>query len=110
MSLRRKIWITVCLSVVALLLGIGVGSVWISPGNVFRILAHKLFRADLPETISDVSVSILWKLRMPRTLLAFLVGGALSACGAVMQSVLKNPLASSYTLGFLRVRPWARRW
>lgn len=99
MRLRGKIWITVCLSAVALLLGTLVGSVWISPGDVVRILAHTLFHKALPETISGVSVNILWKLRIPRALLAFLVGGALSACGAVMQSVLKNPLASSYTLG-----------
>jgi iron complex transport system permease protein len=38
-------------------------------------------------------------LRLPRVILAFLAGMALSVSGAVMQSVLKNPLASSYTLG-----------
>jgi iron complex transport system permease protein len=43
--------------------------------------------------------SIIWNLRLPRTLLAFLVGGAVAVSGSVMQSVLKNPLASSYTLG-----------
>lgn len=36
---------------------------------------------------------------MPRAFLAFLAGGALSASGAVIQSILQNPLASSYTLG-----------
>ena len=36
---------------------------------------------------------------MPRTLLAFIIGAVLSVSGAVMQSVLRNPLASSYTLG-----------
>jgi len=44
-------------------------------------------------------VSILWNLRLPRVFLAFLAGAALSVSGAVMQSVLRNPLASSYTLG-----------
>ena len=38
-------------------------------------------------------------MRLPRVLLAFVVGGALAVSGTVMQSVLKNPLASSYTLG-----------
>ena len=42
---------------------------------------------------------ILWKIRIPRALCAFLVGGALAASGAVIQSILQNPLASSYTLG-----------
>jgi len=36
---------------------------------------------------------------LPRTLLAFCAGAALSVSGAVMQSILRNPLASSYTLG-----------
>lgn len=99
MRARSEVFLTILLGVAALLLGVGVGSVWISPGDIVRILSHKLFGAKLPEVISDVSVSILWKLRMPRALLAFLVGGALSASGAVMQSILKNPLASSYTLG-----------
>ena len=36
---------------------------------------------------------------MPRALVAFLVGGALAVSGAVMQSLLQNPLASSYTMG-----------
>src|SRR5690606_2126283 len=50
---------------------------------------------DIPEA----SISIVWRLRIPRTILAFIVGGALAVSGTVMQSVLKNPLASSYTLG-----------
>ena len=46
-----------------------------------------------------MSVSIFWSIRVPRALTAFLVGGALAVSGAVMQSLLQNPLASSYTLG-----------
>ena len=42
---------------------------------------------------------ILWELRLPRLLLAVAVGGALSLSGAVMQTVLGNPLADPYTLG-----------
>ncbi len=43
--------------------------------------------------------SIFWTIRMPRAIMAFLVGGALSMSGACMQALLQNPLASSYTLG-----------
>lgn len=99
MRLRSKVWVTLSLAALALLLGMGVGSVWIPPGDVAGILGHQLFGAPLPQGVSDVAVSILWKLRLPRALLAFWVGAALSASGAVMQSMLKNPLASSYTLG-----------
>lgn len=42
---------------------------------------------------------ILKKIRLPRTLIAFLVGGSLGMCGVVLQSILQNPLADPYTLG-----------
>jgi len=42
---------------------------------------------------------IIWGVRMPRIAAALLVGGGLSLSGTVMQSVLRNPLASPYTLG-----------
>lgn len=43
--------------------------------------------------------AIVWTLRLPIALMALVVGAALGLSGAVMQTVLNNPLASSYTLG-----------
>jgi iron complex transport system permease protein len=43
--------------------------------------------------------AIVWELRLPRTILAFIVGGSLAVSGSVFQSVLKNQLASPYILG-----------
>ncbi len=43
--------------------------------------------------------SILWNIRMPRVLLAALVGASLAIAGAAFQGLLKNPLADPYTLG-----------
>ena len=42
---------------------------------------------------------IFWQLRIPRALLAFAVGGALALSGALMQLLLRNPLADPYVLG-----------
>ncbi len=42
---------------------------------------------------------VLKRLRMPRTLIALAVGGALAVSGATLQSILRNPLAEPYTLG-----------
>lgn len=42
---------------------------------------------------------ILMQIRLPRVLLAALVGGALALCGAVMQGLFRNPLADPYLLG-----------
>ena len=77
----------------------GVGSVAIAPRDMWAIIAHKLFGAKLASGIKPLTVSIFWNIRIPRVLTAFAVGGALSVSGAIMQSVLQNPLASSYTIG-----------
>jgi len=45
------------------------------------------------------AATIIWRIRVPRVLAAVLVGAGLALAGAVMQSVLNNPLGSPYTLG-----------
>ena len=42
---------------------------------------------------------IFWKIRVPRTIVAFLAGAALGCCGMVFQSMFRNPLATPFTLG-----------
>lgn len=91
--------ILLALALIALALGVAIGSVGISLSDLILVLRHKLFGAALPEKMPAVTVSILWTIRFPRAVMAFLVGAALAASGTVMQSVLRNPLASSYTLG-----------
>ncbi len=86
-------------SLLALLLGIGVGSVYVPPGDILAIAAGRMFDVPLPEHIpASYSVMVL-DMRLPRVLLAFLTGAALSVCGGVMQSLLQNPLASPFGLG-----------
>ena len=96
---KRRLFLLLLTCLLTLAAGAGVGSVAISPADILAILGNRLFSLPLPEDISPNQVSILWTLRLPRCLCAFLVGGALAASGTVMQSVLRNPLASSYTLG-----------
>ena len=98
-KLSVKIFITLACALVIMLLAVCLGSVTVSVRDTAAILAHKLLGRPLPERITGTAVSIIWTIRFPRVLLAFLVGAALGASGTVMQSVLKNPLASSYTLG-----------
>jgi len=97
--MKTKLIIAVCVSIIALLLGIAVGSVNILPMNVLRIIGHNVFGFELSEHVTPAHAAIVWSQRLPRALLAFIAGAALSVSGAVMQSVLRNPLASSYTLG-----------
>ena len=49
--------------------------------------------------IDSVQGQILWQLRVPRVLLGFIAGGTLALVGSVFQVVLRNPLATPYTLG-----------
>jgi iron complex transport system permease protein len=49
--------------------------------------------------LSQVSLDDLWQLRAPRAVSAFVVGSLLSLAGALMQLLLRNPLADPYTLG-----------
>jgi iron complex transport system permease protein len=97
--MKIKITAAVCAAFIAVISGIAAGSVNIPPADVIRIITHSIFGTELPEHITLAQTAIVWSLRLPRVLLAFCAGATLSISGAVMQSVLRNPLASSYTLG-----------
>lgn len=99
MKTSSKILISIFICIVIIILGVGIGSVYISPIDIIKIIYSKVFDKPLSNEIASNFISIIWKIRLPRAILAFIVGGALAVSGSVMQSVLKNPLASSYTLG-----------
>lgn len=94
-----KLAVMTALAMFALLIGIGIGSVYIRPGEIFEVMKSFLLGTALPEEISKVTYGMVTGIRLPRVLAAFLTGAALAVSGTVMQSVLKNPLASSYGLG-----------
>ena len=91
--------LSIPLDILIICIGTSIGSSNISIMDIISIILHKVFNANLLEGIEAKDVAIIWSIRLPRVLLAFTVGGALAASGAVVQSVLKNPLASPYTLG-----------
>jgi len=97
--MKIKITVAVCVSIIAIILGTAIGSVNIPTADVLYIIGYNVFGLSLPEHITDGRIAIVWSQRLPRTLLAFIAGAALSVSGASMQSILRNPLASSYTLG-----------
>ncbi|MCR1952340.1 MULTISPECIES: iron ABC transporter permease [Clostridium] len=98
---KSKTLMILSIPIVILIICIGtsIGSSNISIMDIISIILHKIFNTNLLEGIESKDVAIIWSIRLPRVLLAFTVGGALAASGAVVQSVLKNPLASPYTLG-----------
>lgn len=83
----------------SILLGIGVGSVFIPPADILKILGNHLLGKGNTGAVDPIYDALIMNMRLPRVLLAFLVGAALSVSGTVMQSVLKNPLASPFGMG-----------
>jgi iron complex transport system permease protein len=83
----------VLISLVFICAGASLGSSAISPLDTARIILGRTGGISLRD------IAIVRQLRLPRTLLAFLAGGAMGASGAVFQSVLKNQLASPYITG-----------
>jgi len=96
---RKKIAISIIALLVIIWLGTSIGSSNISIFDTLSIIGNKILNLPLSEDVTSKDISIIWKLRLPRVLLAFLVGGCLATSGAVVQSILKNELASPYTLG-----------
>lgn len=83
----------VCLGALAIGFAVAsllVGSGELGPGQVMRgLLAHDSTSASI----------IVWQLRLPRTLLAVLIGAALAVAGTVIQALTRNPLAEPGLLG-----------
>ncbi|MFH1074534.1 MAG: iron ABC transporter permease [Candidatus Firestonebacteria bacterium] len=98
---KTYILLGIILLIASIFLGIFIGGVSIDPKKAFEIMLSKvpIIKENIPVTWEDNISDILFKVRIPRVLLALLVGAALSVSGAVFQGLLKNPLADPYLLG-----------
>ncbi|MGB6244499.1 FecCD family ABC transporter permease [Gordonia sp. (in: high G+C Gram-positive bacteria)] len=97
---RGRLWIVglTAVAVVSVVMSIGIGPADISPATVLRILAHHLGLSVDPDW-TPAQESIVWRLRVPRVLLAVGVGAGLAVCGAALQAMVRNVLADPYVLG-----------
>ena len=84
---------------VALLVGVLVGPIDLGLRNVLESIGARLHVPGVSSSLSPTDNAILWDLRMPRVVLAALVGGMLALSGATYQGVFRNPLADPYLLG-----------
>jgi len=82
---------------IAVVAGVAAGSVAIPPTQSFAVIVGHLIGVGsaVPETVD----TIVWDLRVPRVLLAAVVGAGLAVAGATFQGLLRNPLADPYVLG-----------
>lgn len=83
--------------VVAALLAAGIGAYDIPIGDVVGSLLHRVGLGGAP--LDRVGESVLWNVRLPRVVLAMLVGASLGCAGSLMQGVFGNPLAEPGVIG-----------
>ncbi|MEN6609789.1 MAG: iron ABC transporter permease [Methanoregulaceae archaeon] len=83
---------------IALILVVGlavtIGSYDMSIADVYRIILQGILNPG--ETTADL---VVWNVRLPRVCMGVFAGAGLGICGAVLQAILRNPLASPFTLG-----------
>jgi len=87
---HRLAWGLLALTLLLTLASLFAGRANIGPAQVWHGLLHQ------QQAVTDI---IIWELRLPRTLLALLVGASLGLSGAVLQGLLRNPLAEPGVIG-----------
>ena len=78
------------LAIISVILSLFFGSAHIGFAELMRAFTHPS---------SNTTHTIIFNLRLPRTICAFITGGLLALAGALMQTLLRNPLADPYVLG-----------
>ena len=95
-SLDRRLWRGIAilgfavLAIASLSLSLMKGAVNIAPAEIIRALSAPA---------SGVQAQIIWNIRLPRILVGALVGMNLALAGAILQAVMKNPLADPHIIG-----------
>ena len=83
----------------AMIVGISFGSVSVPLTTLLHIIGKELFHLPISGQADTMFTNIVMSIRLPRVLLAGLVGASLAIAGAAFQGLLRNPLADPYTLG-----------
>ncbi|MCQ2541428.1 MAG: iron ABC transporter permease [Lachnospiraceae bacterium] len=79
------------LVLVLFVINIGCGSVSLSWSQILSVLSRS--------GMSDKAYMIVWNIRIPRVIAAFVLGGALAIAGLMLQTFFSNPIAGPYVLG-----------
>ena len=101
-SIRKKVLLIlslIALSIIALFLGICLGSVDIPLIDVFRSFFHPILPQFVAEPSQTYYYDFIFMGRMPRVVMVALTGFSLGVAGMIMQGLLRNPLVSPFTLG-----------
>jgi iron complex transport system permease protein len=84
---------------VTLVAEVAIGPTTLPPGSVALELLDHIPGVDVASGLGERQAAIVWELRLPRAVLALLVGALLAVSGGAYQGVFRNPLADPYLLG-----------
>ena len=88
---------------VSMTFSISIGTVDLPMSDVYQVMINKILNllhlGGNPDYLHGIDYNIVWTLRAPRVVMAFLIGAALAMAGVVMQATVQNPLADPYILG-----------
>ncbi len=91
---RRNVLVFLLLGICLLVLfywNLAAGTVFYAPGKLLALFSER--------SSVDPAASILFKIRLPRALMALLLGGALAVSGFLLQTYFANPIAGPFVLG-----------
>lgn len=92
--------IMIALIIFTFLIAVSLGSVKLGEDSIGKIIINKMTGKEVyAPTWEESAEIIIWTIRIPRTLTAFIVGAGLTLCGILMQELTKNSLADPYVLG-----------
>ncbi|WP_254052730.1 iron ABC transporter permease [Bacillus sp. V59.32b] len=102
-SLTNNKWLAYLIATVflicAMVIGISIGTVSVPISYILKIIGQEAFHLPVAGQIDPMYANIVMNIRLPRVILAGLVGASLAVAGAAFQGLLRNPLADPYTLG-----------
>lgn len=90
LSKNLILFLFVILSIISFFISVGNGAVKISPSNIIKAIFYEK---------DTVNYQVIWNVRLPRTIVAGLVGVCFSLAGAILQGIMRNPLASPNIIG-----------
>jgi iron complex transport system permease protein len=96
-AVRFRLLGLILLPILAFLLSMTLGRYHVSLVEIFTLLGSKLHLTDA--TVPEQVNTVIWNVRLPRILVALLIGAGLSLSGAAYQGMFRNPLVSPDILG-----------
>ena len=87
------------LLLLAFVLSVAVGSVFIPPATLMRIIAAEFGGGSISPDWPETFAAILFKIRLPHAVLVTLTGAGLAGSGAAYQGLFRNPLADPFLIG-----------